>query len=403
MNYILFQSLSAQKGLQPFSLTRPLSEIRLGILTITQKWEFALKKPVSFLTKSYLQKKYPLIKGDDNLLINGAVLPDKNLLKAINALLPGQILFSNPVILAARINKKQLNALKDIEELTKLKRINTDLPFFKLRHPWEIFKFNGEEIRKDFQLITKGRKSIKISKTNQVLGKNEIFVEAGAKIECSVLNATNGPIYIGKNAEIMEGSLIRGPFALGEGAVIKMGAKIYGDTTVGPFCKVGGEVNNSVLFANSNKSHDGFIGNTVIGEWCNLGADTNTSNLKNNYANVEVLDFQSYNMVDTGLQFCGLIMGDHSKCGINTMFNTGTVVGVNANIFGSGFPIKFIASFAWGGAGGFTTYKIEQAIQVAKRVFERRGKVFDKVEEDILKHLFKTLTKTRVDLQEESE
>jgi UDP-N-acetylglucosamine diphosphorylase/glucosamine-1-phosphate N-acetyltransferase len=401
MNYILFQSQMAQKGLQPFSLTRPISEIRLGILTITEKWELALKKPVSFLTKSYLQKKYPLVKGDDNLLINGAVLPDKNLLKAINALLPGQILFSNPVILAARINKKQLNALKDIEELTKLNRVNTDLAFFKLRHPWEIFKFNGEEIRKDFILLTKGRKSQKISKTNQILGKNQIFIESGAKIECSILNATNGPIYIGKNAEIMEGSLIRGPFALGEGAVIKMGAKIYGDTTIGPYCKVGGEVNNSVMFANSNKAHDGYIGNTVIGEWCNLGADTNTSNLKNNYANVEVLDFQTYTMIDTGLQFCGLIMGDHSKCGINTMFNTGTVVGVNTNIFGTGFPIKFIPSFAWGGSAGFTTYRIDQAIEVAKKVFERRGKTFDKIEQDILKHLFNTLTKTRVDLQEQ--
>ena len=236
-----------------------------------------------------------------------------------------------------------------------------------------------------------------------MINAKNIFLEKGAKVECSILNASAGPIYIGKDAEIMEGCLVLGPFSLGEHSQLKMGAKIYGDTTIGPFCKAGGEVSNSVMFANSNKAHDGFIGNTVIGEWCNLGADTNTSNLKNNYANVEVLDFQSYTMIDTGSIFCGLIMGDHSKCGINTMFNTGTVVGVNSNIFGSGFPIKFIPSFAWGGAAGFTTYKIEQAIEVAKRVFERRGKVFDKVEQDILNHLFKTLTKTRVDLQEQPE
>jgi UDP-N-acetylglucosamine diphosphorylase/glucosamine-1-phosphate N-acetyltransferase len=341
-----------------------------------------------------------LVKEDNNILINGAVLPDKKLLKAIYSLKPGEVLFSNPIMLAARISMKQLNALKDSDDLSKLKQVNFDLPFTKVRHTWDIFKLNGEQIRSDFALLTNGKKSQKISKTNQLLGK-EIFVEEGAKIECSVLNATNGPIYIGKNAEIMEGSLIRGPFALGEGAVIKMGAKIYGDTTIGPHCKAGGEISNSVMFANSNKAHDGFIGNSVIGEWCNLGAATNTSNLKNNYANVEVLDFQSYTMIDTGSIFCGLMMGDHSKCGINTMFNTGTIVGVNSNIFDAGFPIKFIPSFAWGGSKGFTTYRLETAIDVAKRVFERRGKVFDKVEQDILTHIFEIITKSRIDLKQE--
>ncbi len=400
MNYILIGSKASGKSLQPFTLTRPVSEIRVGILTISEKWELALKKPVSYFAEKYLQKKFPLIKGDDNIIINGAIIPDKKLLKAIHSLQPGEVLFSNPVKLAARINGKQLNALKDYDGLLKLKPVNYDFPFTKVRQSWDIFKMNGEEIRNDYALLTKGRKSQKISKTNQVLG-TDIFIEEGAKVECSMLNATNGPIYIGKNAEVMEGSMIRGPFALCEGAVIKMGAKIYGDTTIGPHCKAGGEISNSVMFANSNKAHDGFIGNSVIGEWCNLGAATNTSNLKNNYANVEVLDFQSYTMIDTGSIFCGLMMGDHSKCGINTMFNTGTIVGVNSNIFDAGFPIKFIPSFAWGGSRGFTTYRLETAIEVAKRVFERRGKVFDKMEEDILTHIFEMITKSRIDLKQD--
>ncbi|MEI6817640.1 MAG: GlmU family protein [Bacteroidota bacterium] len=402
MNYILFDS-KTRRSLYPFTLTRPVPELRVGILTIREKWEKMLNKSCSFFTQDYLKTKYPMIKDEDNVLINGSILPDKNLVKAIKALQPGQVLFSNPVTIAARINKKQLNVLKDYDTFSKLVHVNYELPLIKVRHNWDIFKFNGEQIRHDFKLITKGRKSQSLSKTNTVLGKEAVFIEAGAKIECAVLNATNGPIYIGRDAEIMEGSLIRGPFSLGDHSIIKMGAKIYGDTTIGPNSKVGGEVSNSVFFGNSNKAHDGFVGNSVIGEWCNLGADTNTSNLKNNYGNVAVIDFQNYNMVDTGTPFVGLFMGDHSKCGINTMFNTGTVVGVNSNIFDSGFPIKFIPSFAWGGSNGFVSYKLEQAIEVAKRVFERRGKVFDQIEVDILTHIFNTITESRVDLKEEEE
>src|SRR6185312_15433765 len=242
--------------------------------------------------------------------------------------------------------------------------------------------------------LTKGKKSAKVSATNTLIGK-KIFIEKGAKLECAVLNSTSGPIYIGKNAEVMEGAIIKGPFSLGEESTIKAGAKIYGPTTVGPHSKVGGEVNNSVVFGYSNKAHDGFLGNSVIGEWCNLGADTNNSNLKNNYSEVKLWDYAEEKPVSTGLTFCGLIMGDHSKCGINTMFNTGTVVGVSANIYGGNFPPKFVPSFSWGGADGFVTYDIGKALETAERVYERRHKEFNKTEKDIFKEVFSLTSKHR--------
>jgi UDP-N-acetylglucosamine diphosphorylase/glucosamine-1-phosphate N-acetyltransferase len=264
-----------------------------------------------------------------------------------------------------------------------------------IENPWDIFSKNGDAIKSDFELVTKGRKSLALSSTNQVIAAENIFVEEGAVVECAILNASTGPIYIGKDAEIMEGSIVRGPFSLGEHSALKLGAKIYGPTTIGPHSKVGGEVNNSVIFGFSNKAHDGFLGNSVLGEWCNIGADSNNSNLKNNYAEVKLWNYNKERFVGTGLTFCGLIMGDHSKCGINTMFNTGTVVGVNANIFGSGFPRNFVASFSWGGAAGFTTYKLKDAFEVASKVFERRSMVFDETEQEILTHVFELTEKYR--------
>jgi len=259
---------------------------------------------------------------------------------------------------------------------------------FTVQHTWDIFSKNERAIKEDFELLTKDRQSQPIPESNNVIAPENVFLEAGAKLEFTTLNASGGPIYIGKNAEIMEGSLVRGPFAICEHATIKMGAKIYGGTTVGPHSKVGGEVNNSVVFGYSNKGHDGFIGNTVIGEWCNLGADTNTSNLKNNYAPVRLWSYETEGFAKTGLQFCGLMMGDHSKCGINTMFNTGTVVGVNANVFGSGFPRNFVPSYSWGGSNGFTTYRTNKAFEVAKVVMARRTLELTMLDEKILEHIF---------------
>jgi UDP-N-acetylglucosamine diphosphorylase/glucosamine-1-phosphate N-acetyltransferase len=340
-----------------------------------------------------LSKKYPLELAidDDNCWINGSICPNQILVEEIKSLLPNQALFSSNILLAANTGSDIKFNKKLIEDFVKFE---SKVKSMRIENTWDVFSLNGEAIKNDFELITAGRLSHALSHTNQVISSENIFVEEGAKVECAILNASTGPIYIGKDAEIMEGSIIRGPFALCEHSTLKLGAKIYGPTTIGPHCKVGGEVNNSVIFGYSNKAHDGFLGNSVIAEWCNIGADSNNSNLKNNYAEVKLWNYEKEKFVNTGLTFCGLIMADHSKCGINTMFNTGTVVGVNANIFGAGFPRNFIPSFFWGGASGFSIYKIKDAFDVAKRVFERRGLVFNEIEQDILTHIFEETTKS---------
>jgi UDP-N-acetylglucosamine diphosphorylase/glucosamine-1-phosphate N-acetyltransferase len=282
-----------------------------------------------------------------------------------------------------------------VDDFSQFKSIEFKKDTTKVEHTWDLFKLNGIAIQQDFELLTKDRDSESLSGTVNVFGDHPVFIEHGAKLEYVTLNTSNGPIYIGKNAEVMEGSLIRGPFALCENANVKLGAKIYGPTTVGPHSKVGGEVNNSILMGYSNKGHDGFLGNSVLGEWCNIGADSNTSNLKNNYAEVRLWDYQTEGFAKTGLQFCGLMMGDHSKCGINTMFNTGTVVGVSANIFGSGFPRNFVPSFSWGGSKGFVTYKTNKAYEVAEKVMERRGQTLTEQDKGILDHVYELSSKFR--------
>jgi UDP-N-acetylglucosamine diphosphorylase/glucosamine-1-phosphate N-acetyltransferase len=382
MNVILFDG-PFRAQLLPLTFTRPVCELRIGILTVREKWEKYLGNATSTLTEDYLQKKYSLLSSSDNLLVHSAVCPTPALVDAIKKLEIGQQLVKGQTLLAARVNNADASFL-DIREGA----ISFDGEITIIQHPWDIFAQNGVELNADFALLTKGRTSAPVSKTNILIGAHSVFLEAGAKVEASILNATAGPIYIGKEAEVMEGSLIRGPFSLGEHSQVKMGAKIYGPTTIGPHSKVGGEVNNSVIIGYSNKGHDGFLGNSVLGEWCNLGADTNTSNLKNNYDEVRVWSYVTNNFARTGLQFCGLIMGDHSKSGINTMFNTGTVVGVSANVFGSGFPRTFVPSYSWGGASGFIDYRIEKALEVAQRVMERRGLVLNEVEESILRTVY---------------
>jgi len=399
MNYILFDD-ETRLSLLPFTFTRPVAEIRIGILTIKEKWERFLKTNVSFFTEEFLATKFPLNIEKDNTLINGSVIPDAALVKEISRLKKGEkITIKNPsgegaFLLAWRIAGDELKALKSLHN-TDAEGAVTNAAIFKITNTWDIFSMNDKALKQDFELITKGKKSKRISKTNRLINEDDIFIEEGAKVECSTLNATEGPIYIGKNAEVMEDVCIRGPFSLGEGAVVRMGAKIYGATTIGPHCRVGGEVHNSVLIGYSNKAHDGFLGDSVIGEWCNLGADTNNSNLKNNYSQIRIWSFRDEAYINTGLQFCGLMMGDHSKCSINTMFNTGTMVGISANIFGTGFPPKIVPSFSWGGSEGFKTYRLQEATEVAQRVFERRKKPFDETEQKIMKYLFDMSTKYR--------
>ena len=384
MNIILFDDQYAA-NLLPFTFTRPVSELRLGILTIREKWErFFVNDKVSFsyLTKNYLQDKFACQSTNDNFYVNGALLPTEELVKAISRLEIGKGLMAGNKIIALRSDNFSLSDYSSIE----FSGYDNHTDF--INFPWEIFSKNDQEIKADFKLITANKKSQVVSSTNQIIGSENIFIEEGAKVECSIINASTGPVYIGKNAEVMEGCIIRGPFALNEGAVLKMGAKIYGATTIGPGCKVGGEVSNSVFIANSNKAHDGFLGNSVIGEWCNLGADTNTSNLKNNYSNVKVWSYHERKMIDTGLLFCGLMMGDHSKCGINTMFNTGTVVGVSANIFGAGFPDKFLPSFTWGGTAESEKFLLDKAVALAGTVMKRRGISMTPADEKILSEVF---------------
>lgn len=397
MNYILFDD-NSRTNLLPLTFIRPVADIRVGIMTIREKWEYYLKAKTSTLTEPYLSAKYPIVKEEFNTLINASVIPSPELIEKICKLKPNQSLISGETIIAYQISGSEISdseiSMDEFDEdidggNSNEEIVNFTFPIIKLQNTWDVFVFNDEQIKSDFKILTDGRKSQALPKSNTLIGDlDQLFIEEGAIIEGAVLNVKNGPIYIGQESEIMEGSLIRGSFALGKFSQIKMGAKIYGGTTVGPYCKVGGELNNVVIFGYSNKAHEGFFGNSVIGEWCNIGADTNTSNLKNTYDNVRLWNYPSQTFINTNLQFCGTIMGDHSKCGINTMFNTGTVVGVCANIFGSGYQRNFIPSYSWGGTSGLATYSSNKAIDVARRVWERRGVEFTDNDQKILSSVF---------------
>jgi len=388
MNIILFDDPSLRIHLLPITFTRPVAGMRVGILTIGEKWERHFKTITSYSTQEYLKEKFPTKITDDNLWINGAICPDEHLVNAIKKLELGDAIHKNSMVLAVRTHEDELpevisgNSSEYSHEIVSIDR------------PWKIFQNCGNQIRSDFKLITTNRKSAAITDTHtRTYNNNNIFLEEGVTLHAAILNADNGPIYLGKNSQVQEGAIIRGPFALGEESIVNMGAKMRADTAIGPFCKIGGEVSNSVLFGYSNKGHDGFLGNSVLGEWCNLGADTNTSNLKNNYDNVRLWSYAKNAFVDIGQPNCGLIMGDHSKSGINTMFNTGTVVGVSSNIFGAGYPRNFVPSFAWGGASGFVTYQFEKALETAERVMARRNIVLSNADRGILKNIFDQTSK----------
>ncbi len=391
MNYILFDDYS-RFNLLPLTYTKPVADLRIGILTIREKWEMYLSASLSNHTQAYLSKKFVKRTGNDNIFINGKVCPTPELITLIENLKTNTGIKRGNDLLAYRTaNAGDFNA----EELL-LNAEPVDVNYIAVKDLWDIFSKNDAALKSDFNRITEGRASQPLSASNTVIGnKGLIFLEEGAVVEAAVLNTKAGPIYIGKEAEVMEGSVIRGPFSLGEHSALKLSTKVYGPTTIGPHCKVGGEINNSVIFGYSNKAHDGFLGNSVIGEWCNLGADTNNSNLKNNYGTVKLFNYKKDMPVDTGLQFCGLIMGDHSKCGINTMFNTGTVVGVGANIFGGGFPNVHIPSFTWGGAEKQETYKLDKMLETAERVYARRSMTVTPEEAEILRHVFEETKKYR--------
>jgi UDP-N-acetylglucosamine diphosphorylase/glucosamine-1-phosphate N-acetyltransferase len=392
-NFILFDD-SSWEQLLPLTFSKPVAEIRFGIHTIREKWENILESKCSYLTRPYLSIKYKTIFEKENILINSSIIPSSDILSEIKYLRNNEALVKGTVIIAINTADKSLVEVND-DVCKNYRKIQSKCNFFKINHLWELFKHNGEAIVNDFNIISKGRKSQDISGTNNLLAPENIFVEEEAIVKYATINAGTGPVYIGKNAEIMEGTLIRGPFALCEQSILKMGAKIYGPTTIGPFSKVGGEVNNCVITGNSNKAHDGFLGNSILGEWCNIGADTNSSNLKNNYDNVKLWNYITEKFERTNQQFCGLVMGDHSKCGINTMFNTGTVVGFSANIFGSGYPRNFIPSFSWGGPEGFTTYLLSRAIETAERVMDRRNNKLSTADKKIFEKIYELTSKYR--------
>lgn len=395
MGYILFDT-DVRYQLLPFTHTRPVADIRCGILTLRERWEKLLAAETSTLTEDYLQEVYPIKTTDNDVYINGSIIATEELVTAINNLKTGEKLVYNDTVVASNIS----GSIPVRGTISSSNPEATNIPFegdlLSLNHVWDIFSLNGAIIKQDFNLLTKGKTSRPIPEGVLATGKENIFIEEGATVNVGcILNGNTGPIYIGKGAELLEGVMMRGPVAICDGAVVKMGAKIYADTTIGNGCKVGGENSNVVYFANSNKGHDGYLGNAVIGEWCNLGADTNCSNLKNNYDSIKIWDEHNNKSVQTGLTFCGLLMGDHSKCGINTMFNTGTVVGVSANIYGGDFLSKFIPSFAWGGSDGMTTYRLERAVETANRMMGRRKKTLSDAELKMYQHIFEQTTKQR--------
>lgn len=390
-NIILFDDDYWQQ-LLPITYTRPIAEIRIGLLTVSEKWQKRVNCEVSYITQDYLSDKYPIKITDNNLVINARLLPNDNIEDLIIQLEFNEALIYKDTLIAARLNKQQFDKLleenSDLDELNGVDISKHEKYIHLLERPHDIFSENGKEIAKDHKILTYGRTSEMIPYHCHPINADNIFIERGAVVNCATFNATDGPIYIGKNTEIMEGSHIRGPFGLCEGGTVKMGARIYKDTTIGPYCKVGGEVKNVVFQGYSSKGHDGYIGNSYIGEWCNLGADTNSSNLKNNYDIVKLWSYVKQGFESTGLQFCGLIMGDHSKTGINTMLNTGTVIGVSTNLYGSGFPRNFVPSYAWGGAQGYKTNRVDKALEVAEKIMARKSIPLTKEDRVILEHIF---------------
>lgn len=385
---IFTEEFCQPENLYPFTLTRQIQDIRVGILTIREKWEKILGLPSFDRWEDDYKDLDNSIHLDKNLgdgicyMIHGNILPTSKLVKALRKLKNGEFISVNGNAgVIFRFTKEEIIEPNKIK-ITKAITIKDDIK--SIQFPWDIFQLNDYAIRQDFLLLTKNRKSQKISKTNKIVNQKDIFIEKEAVVEQCFINASEGPVYIGKNSLIMEGTCLRGPIGLGEGAVVKMGTRIYGATTIGPFCLAGGEIKNSVFFANSNKAHDGYIGDSVIGEWCNLGAGTTNSNIKNNASNVKV--WTPKGEMNAGAK-CGMFMGDYSKTAINSSINTGTVIGVSCNIFGSGLTPKYIPGFSWG-SDGVQRYELEKALIDIEDWKKIKGKKVSENEKSILKYIF---------------
>lgn len=375
-NIILFDLPAVRENLLPLSYTRPIADFLVGITTLRKKWESFLVGEFSYSTVGYLSEKYPMKAAEENLFIASNIIATEHLARRLDSLEPGEVLMADTMA-GQRVLVGFKGGANRLDEVihSMPAGIVYEEKVDAINYVYDIFLLNGRQIEADFDVLTAGREGQSIPRSNTVIGDpDRIYIESGAIVEGVVLNASHGPIYVGRHVEIMEGSCLRGPIALGEHSTVNMGTRIYPGTSLGPWCKVGGELNNVVIFGFTNKAHDGFLGNAVIGEWCNLGAGCVASNLKNDYTEIKFWNYPSHRFLRTGLQFCGLIMADHSKAGINTMFNTATVVGVGVNIHGSGFPRNFIASFSEGGPSGFTDLPMEKFFDIAKRMMARRGR-----------------------------
>ncbi len=386
MNYILFDDYS-RNNLLPLTFTRPVCDLQFGILSIREKWERVLNTTTSTLTEDYLGEKFPIVKGNNNILINGSISPSSELLKLIGTLKANQALVSKDSIVALHVSGDDLEKIGE-GDTEGIEEIMIDIPLLKLNYPWDIVSGSQAAIEYDYELLTNGRKSMPIPPHVRVVNPERIFIEQGAIVDNAILNASEGPIYIGPGARVMDGAMIRGAFGMAEGSTVKMGAVVYGPTAIGSYAKIGGEVENSILFAYSNKPHPGYLGHSVIGQWCNLASGTTVANLNNTYRTVRAWNYTQQKFIDTGMQFLGLIMGDHSKTGILTMFNTGTIVGVNSNVFGSGYQRNFVPSFVWGGTGGYTSFDIKKALETASYVYKRRDYDLDAVERKLLTSVY---------------
>lgn len=394
MNLIFFDTPTQRLDLLPLTFTRPVADLRVGILKIAEKWVHWFSQyfenqeiKTSYLTEPYLSNKFPLQNDTDNIYINGGLLPNQEVIRQIMQLFNNEVISNENHLLAVRTNK----IYQTYEALTNgipvLQQMNEDITL--ISQLWHIFELNRNQIIADFEIVTKSRRSQLIKDPHTVIyGKDNIFVEEGVTVKSAILDAENAPIYLGKNSVVELGCMIRGAFALCEGAALNFGAKVRGDVTIGIYSKFGGEISNIVVQGYSNKAHDGYLGNSVIGEWCNLGADTNGSNLKNNYQPVEIWNYRVNNFVPTGRLFCGTVMGDFVRCGINTMLNTGTVIGVGANVFGAGFPPKYVPNFSWGGSEGFTNTKWDKFLETAKEMKVRKGQKLTEYDREILKFIY---------------
>ena len=396
-NLILFDD-QAWSGLLPLTWLKPVAELRMGILTMKERWELLLTGQASQVTQDYLADEFPLELARDNYFINASLLPTKDIVKRLLELSQGEALIYEDELLVARLDDKSILRIGDEneEDGEEIKGYPYEGEVTLLRRPYDLFTYAGRMVTEDFETLTASRHSQTLSDSNTVIGDaSKVFLERGVTLEACILNTTDGPIYIGADCNVMEGSMLRGPLALCASVKVKMGTKLYGNTAIGPHCAVGGEVSNVVMQGYSNKGHDGYLGNAVIGEWCNLGADTNASNLKNNYAGVRVWDYDAERFTDSGKQFCGLIMGDHAKCGINTMFNTGTVVGVAANVYGGGYPRTFVPDFAWGGPSGMVTHRMNKMVEMGNRMMSRRGKHLSEDAIAALEHVYALTSRHR--------